>query len=66
MKKTVLNNKLFDQEREDLKEYEKLKTMKFVLEELRQLDFKAIEKKKVDSNPLISENEQINLYLGRK
>ncbi len=66
MRKSILNNKLFDREREQLKDYEKLKNMKFVLEEIRKLDLNVIDKAKVEDDKWKFKNDQLNSYLGRK
>lgn len=67
MRDKLLDTKLFSEVKRDLTEYDKLKNMKFVLEELLKLDLDTIAKtkeKKVDS--FLSKNSQINSYLGRK
>ena len=62
----VLSSKLFTAERNDLKEYDKLRDMKFVLEDLLKLDLAAIAAKDVKKDDYLFENNQLNSYLGRK
>lgn len=52
LKQTILSNRLFDSERIMLEKYEKLKDMKFVLEEINKLDIVAINKIKYPEDQL--------------
>lgn len=62
----VIAGKLFYHERQQLEEYKKLKDMKFVLEAISKLDLSAIAKTDSKKDTFLSENNQINTYLGRK
>lgn len=67
LRNEILNSKLFDSEKKALAEYDKLKDMKFVLEELLKLDLEAIKNKPAKpEDTFLFKNDQLNLYLGRK
>lgn len=61
MRENILLSNLFDTERKQLIEYEKLKNMKFVLDALKELDLSSIKETK-------KENEYFNIRkaLGEK